>query len=78
MVFFAYLAIIAVSYFLSTAAMPKPPKQKPAMLADFDVPTAELGREVSVLFGTELIEDPNVIWFGDLSSKAIKSKGGKK
>ena len=43
-----------------------------------DVPTAEEGGDIPVCFGTNLIKDGNVIWYGDPSITKIKSKGGKK
>lgn len=76
--FFAQLAIMIVSALLSAALAPKPPKPKPAALADFDVPLSEQGRSISVVFGEELIEDPNVLWYGDLASKPVKKKAKKK
>lgn len=60
------------------ALAPKPPQAKPATLADFDVPVAEEGRPVPVIFGTVTVTGPNVLWYGDLGSKAITKKGGKK
>jgi hypothetical protein len=75
---FVYLAIIVVSAFVSAALAPKPPAPKPASLSDFDVPTAEQGRPIPVAFGTVTITGPNVIWFGDLRTQAIRKRGGKK
>ena len=63
---------------ISAALAPKPPKPKAAGLGDFQVPTAEDGREIPVLFGTRDITGPNVVWYGDLKTKAVKAKGGKK
>jgi hypothetical protein len=62
--------IIAIA--VSVALAPKPPKPKPASLEDFDVPTAEEGRSVPVVFGTVRITGANVLWYGDLSTKKIK------
>ena len=72
------LILLVVSYIVSAALAPKPPKPKPAALEDFDIPVAEQGRPVPVVFGTMLILGPNVLWYGDLSTTPIKSKGGKK
>lgn len=72
------LVLLVVSYFVSAALAPKPPKPKPAALSEFDVPVAEQGRSISVVFGTKLIKDPNVIWYGDLRTTPIQQKGGKK
>jgi hypothetical protein len=64
------LVITAIGY----ALLPKPPGPKPATLKDFDVPTAEEGRPVPVLFGTKTVTGPNVIWYGDLGREKIKKK----
>ena len=58
--------------------MPRPQSQKPAELQNVQVPTAEVGREVPVLFGTRDMPGPNTTWWGALRLKAIKAKGGKK
>jgi hypothetical protein len=70
-----WIGAMAISY----AMMPKPKStMKPAGINDFNVPTAEDGREIPVLFGTRDVNGPNVVWYGDLKTKAIKKKGGKK
>lgn len=76
--FFLYIAVLIVSAFISAALAPKPPKPKPAALSDFDIPTADEGRPIPVIFGTNIVTGPNVIWYGDLSTRPIKAKGGKK
>lgn len=63
---------------MSAALAPKPPRPKPAALDDFDVPVAEEGRPVPVVFGTVTLTGANVLWYGDLRSDPIKAKGGKK
>lgn len=75
---FTYIAILVISSFVVSALAPKPPSPKPASLQDFDVPTAEQGRPIPVVFGTVTITGPNCIWYGNLKTKAIKKKGGKK
>lgn len=75
---FWFLAIFFGALVLSFAISPKPQTQKPAGLNDVTAPTAEVGREIGVLFGTRDIGGPNCCWYGDLRTKAIKSKGGKK
>ena len=72
------LAIMVVAALVASAMAPKPPIPKPASLADFDVPTAEEGRKIAKVFGEYVIPDPNVLWYGDLTSVAIQKKGGKK
>jgi len=72
------LILLVVSYIVSAALAPKTPKTKPAALEDFDIPVAEQGRPVPVVFGTMLISGTNVLWYGDLRTTPIKSKGGKK
>lgn len=71
------ILVLGIAYALTTALAPKPPEPPPAALEDFNIPTAEEGRPVPVVFGTVLITGPNVIWYGDLRTRRIKSKGGK-
>ena len=76
--FLVQLAVLVIANLISQALAPKPPKPKPAAISDFDVPVAEQGRPVPVVFGTVLVRGPNVIWYGDLSTTPIRSRGGKK
>lgn len=72
-----YLAFTVISVIYSFTQAPKQKAPKPASLADFQVPTAEQGREVVDVMGTVWIDDPNVVWYGDLYTKPIKAKSGK-
>ena len=76
--FWVQVILLVVSLVLSYALRPKPVIPKPAALEDFDIPVAELGRAVPVLFGSMILKSPSVMWYGDLKNKAIKKKGGKK
>lgn len=78
MQFLAYIAVLLIASYVAYALAPKPPKPKPASLSDFDIPTAEEGRPLPMIFGTHLVRGPNVIWYGDLGTEAIKSKTSKK
>lgn len=73
-----YVAVFIVALVVSYAMTPKPQSQPPAGLGDIKAPTAEEGREIPVLFGTRDLESPNVVWYGDLKTVAIRKKGGKK
>lgn len=66
MQFFLYFAAVIVGSVLAYALAPKPPRQKPPTLEDFELPTAEEGRAIPWIFGTYKITDPNFIWYGDL------------
>ena len=68
----------AIALVASFALRPKPQSQPPAALEDLTVPSAEDGREIPVVFGCRKIKAPNVVWYGDLRTTAIKAKGGKK
>ena len=78
MQFIYYLVVLVVSSLISAALAPKPPAPKPASLSDVDVPTAEEGRPIPVVFGAVLLRGANVVWYGDLEAQPIKKKGGKK
>lgn len=66
--------VFVVALVLSYTMQPKPENAKPVGLGDFNVPTAEVGREIPVLFGRRELKAPNVVWYGDLSSQAVKKK----
>lgn len=74
----AYVVVFVISAVVSIMLAPRPESQKPAGLDEFQVPTAEAGREIPVLFGTRMIKGPNVVWYGHLRTVAIVRKGGKK
>lgn len=72
-----YIIMLVVSLAVSLAMRPKPQNAKPPALADFSVPTAEEGRDIQVIFGEVWIDDPNVLWYGNLRTTPIKAEGGK-
>lgn len=72
------VALFVGTLLFSVMTAPKPQNAKPAGFSDITAPTAEEGREIAVLFGTRDFNGPNVVWYGDLKTVAIKSKGGKK
>ena len=76
--FIIQIAIMLVSAYVSWALAPKPPAPKPASLDDFDVPKAEEGTPIGVVFGNVIIKAPTLVWWGDLSTEKIKTKSGKK
>lgn len=73
-----YIVIAIVALAIGVTMQPKPQSQKPAGLGDIQTPTAEVGREIPVLFGTRDLKGPNCVYYGDFQAVAIKKKGGKK
>lgn len=63
---------MAVSYLLTPRTKYTAPKA--AGIEDFNVTTSELGREFPVLFGSKKMSGPNVVWYGDLKTVAIREK----
>jgi len=55
---------------------PKPEEPKAKSLGDFNMPTAEEGRAIPVVWGDCLVRGPNVLWYGDLTAKPIREKTG--
>ncbi len=72
------LLIVVALTVLSAMLAPKPQNPKPGGLGDIKVPQAKEGDSIPVLFGTRDIAAPNVVWYGDLKTVAVKAKGGKK
>lgn len=73
-----FVAGVALALVSTLLIRPKVPSQGPAGLEDIQAPVAEEGREIPVLFGCRMLRGPNVVWYGDFKSQAIKAKGGKK
>ncbi len=71
-----YLAVFVLSIIAARVLAPKPASQVPGDISDH-VPTAEAGKEIPVLFGTRIIGQPNVVWWGDLKTQKIEDDGGK-
>lgn len=71
-----YIALLVISLFVAASAK-RGTNAKPALLTDFGVPTVEDGRPVAEVFGTVWIDDPNILWYGDLDTYPIKASGGK-
>jgi len=69
-----YIAMFAVAVYSVMNA----PKAPDATVQTADAPTASEGRPIPVVFGTVLIRDPNIVWYGDLNTIPIVSSGGKK
>lgn len=78
MQFLVYLAVLLLATYVSYALAPKPPKPKSAQLEDFEIPTAQQGRPIPVVFGSPTITGPNVVWYGDLNVKDVKVSGPSK
>lgn len=72
-----YLVVAVIVAIVAYAMTPKPPDPIPPMLKDINAPTAEEGRPIPVVFGTWVVKSPNIVWYGDLGYKPVKSKGGK-
>jgi hypothetical protein len=68
--------LLVVSYLL----MPKQKRSDPTVqtITDEDFPLAEEGTEIPVVFGEVVLAAPNVVWWGDVKTREIRSSGGKK
>ncbi len=63
--FLLQLAVAVTIALIAYALAPKPKKRTPDMSRDLELPTAEAGRPVPVVFGTGTIKSPNALWYGD-------------
>lgn len=72
------VAVFVATLVLAYAFMPKPQSGPAPSKSDITAPTAVVGREIGILFGTRDVEGPNVVWYGHVRLVPIKAKGGKK
>jgi len=62
------VVMMVISEIIRSATEKAPENAAPGKM---DVPTAENGGTISVLFGTDVIEDMNVVWYGDSATAPI-------
>lgn len=76
MVWWITALLWAGTFLLSQLLAPDPQIEnaKAGTLDDFSFPTATEGRVVPLVYGTEKIDGPNVIWYGDLRIVPITQK----
>jgi hypothetical protein len=72
-----WFIVILMALLVVVAIVMSRPKAPPTNDADLQVPTAEDGREVMDIAGECWIDDPNIIWYGDLRTAPIHAKSGK-
>lgn len=77
-IYIVVIILMIVAAALSMAMRPKPVPPPAAQLSDFQVPTADAGRPIPVIFGTVLMKGPNVVWYGNLSATPIPAPSGGK
>ena len=68
-----YVVAVIVSVVASYLLMPGPikPKQStPGGAGEVEVPQADQGVSIPVLFGTRDIKNPNCVWYGDVKASA--------
>lgn len=69
--------IIAIVMLIVSYALAPKPKNQNASVQEGEVPTASASDPIPVVFGTVDLKQSNVVWWGDPSTRAIKTKGGK-
>ena len=67
-----YIAMVIVSYILSSALTPKPKTEPPATLKDFEFPQVAEGTPQMIVFGDVWIEGWTVLGYGDLKVTEIR------
>lgn len=76
------IGLLILSYTITalTAKTPQVQNAVPAVFSDFNFPQHDEGTPQTVIFGDVWIEDEMILYYGNLSSEAIRTKagGGKK
>ena len=65
---FTQLAIAVVLMVASAFLMPRA-KQARAEVQELDNPTADASKEITAIFGTVTITEPNIIFYGEKSTR---------
>lgn len=74
--FFTTLLLWSAFFVASQLLTPAPKIEdaRPASLNDFNFPTATEGRVIPLVWGTDKVKGPNVMWYGDLRVVPIVEK----
>jgi hypothetical protein len=71
-----YVIVLAISVVLSIALQPTVP-QTSSTDTEVKAPVAEVGIPIPVVFGTVLLQSPNVVWYGNIEYMYSSSSSGK-
>ena len=66
------IAIAVVIALVAYALMPKPKSRTADMARDLEMPTAEAGRPVPVVFGNGTLKSPNTLWYGEPNTVTVE------
>ncbi|PAL23544.1 hypothetical protein [Sphingopyxis sp. GW247-27LB] len=72
-----WIIAIVISVALQAVSMllrPKAKSARDASVKELEAPTADRAKPVGVVFGRVIVKDPNVLWFGDKSSRTYQVK----
>ena len=75
------ILVWVVTTVIGALLSPRPPKPASVSPGTVDVPVAEQGKPIPVLFGTRVIRQANCVWYGDIKTTEIRQtsgSGGKK
>ena len=71
-----WVIVVLLVLLIIAAVLFQPDVQQPSP-EEFKSPSIREGKEIPVLFGTNDVKDYTVVWLGDVSTVAIRKKGGK-
>jgi hypothetical protein len=72
----AQILVWVITTVIGALLTPRPPKPAAATPSNLDVPVAESGKAIPVLFGTRVIRQANVVWYGDVKTTEIRQSSG--
>lgn len=75
-----FLIVWIITTVLSSLLAPRPKVQdaQPGQIGEQGLPMASQDAPIPVLFGTRVLSQPNVVWWGDISVTPIRRSGGGK
>lgn len=70
------IIVWVVTTVIGSLLAPRPPRPKAPAPGNLEVPVAESGKPIPVLFGTRVISQANVVWYGDVKTTEIRQSSG--
>lgn len=68
------LSVISIGVTFLMRPKPNRERERPPSLGDVRVTTATEGRKVPIIWGTVLLSDPNIVWWGNISHNFVTTR----
>ena len=70
------ILVWVITTVIGSLLAPRPQKPAAPSAGNLEVPIAEAGKPIPVLFGTRVSHQANVVWYGDVKTTEVRQSSG--